>query len=116
MVWLTWRQHRVQLLIALALLVLVAVPLLIFGFAMHDEFQSSGAAGCVRDPQSGPGCAAIVDSFVSRHSEWGNRLLWSAFLPAVAGVFVGAPLLAREFESGTWKFAFTQTVTRTRWV
>ncbi|MEV7594037.1 ABC transporter permease subunit [Streptomyces sp. NPDC089922] len=43
-------------------------------------------------------------------------MVWVAFLPALIGVFVGAPLLAREFEDGTWRFAFTQGVSRTRWL
>src|SRR5262249_14725364 len=32
------------------------------------------------------------------------------------GAFIGAPLLAREFETGTWRLAFTQSVPRTRWL
>ena len=37
-------------------------------------------------------------------------------LPALAGLFVGAPLLARELEHGTHRFAWTQGVTRGRWL
>jgi hypothetical protein len=36
--------------------------------------------------------------------------------PALVGVFWGAPLIARELETGTYRLAFTQTVTRTRWL
>jgi hypothetical protein len=68
------------------------------------------------DPAAHAGCAQIVDQFVNRHREWANRLAWVAALPALAGVFIGAPLLAREFEYGAWKLAFTQSVTRTRWL
>jgi hypothetical protein len=39
-----------------------------------------------------------------------------AVLPALAGAFVGAPLLAREFESGTFRLAWTQSLSRQRWV
>ncbi|MGH3881549.1 MAG: hypothetical protein ACRDSK_31370 [Actinophytocola sp.] len=53
--------------------------------------------------------------FLDRHTEWGNRFVWASFLPALAGVFIGAPLFAREFEHGTWRLAVTQGVTRTRW-
>ena len=31
-------------------------------------------------------------------------------------MFWGAPLLAREFETGTFRLAWTQSVTRTRWL
>jgi hypothetical protein len=39
-----------------------------------------------------------------------------ASLPVLVGVFIGAPLLAREFEAGTGKFAWTQAMGRSRWV
>jgi hypothetical protein len=37
-------------------------------------------------------------------------------LPALAGIFIGAPLLARELEHGTHRFVWTQGVTRRRWL
>lgn len=37
-------------------------------------------------------------------------------MPGLLGVFVGAPLLAREIETGTLQLAWTQSVTRTRWL
>jgi hypothetical protein len=114
MLWVTWRQHRVELLVAALLLVVVAVPLIVTGLSLHAEYTADGVEACVTQPRDG--CAVIVDQWVARHTEWGNRLAWVAFLPALAGVFVGAPLLAREFEQATWRLAFTQSVTRTRWL
>ena len=35
--------------------------------------------------------------------------------PALMGIFWGAPLIAREFETGTHRLVWNQTVTRTRW-
>jgi hypothetical protein len=37
-------------------------------------------------------------------------------IPLLFGVFWGAPLLAREFEDGTHNLAWTQGVTRRRWL
>jgi len=37
-------------------------------------------------------------------------------VPALAGVFWGAPLVARELETGTFRLAWTQGVSRTRWL
>ena len=37
-------------------------------------------------------------------------------VPALIGVFWGAPLIARELETGTHRLAWTQSVTRTRWL
>ena len=36
--------------------------------------------------------------------------------PALIGLFFGAPLIAREFETGTFRLAWTQSVTRRRWL
>jgi hypothetical protein len=36
--------------------------------------------------------------------------------PFLAGIFWGAPLVARELETGTYRLAWTQSVTRTRWL
>lgn len=37
-------------------------------------------------------------------------------LPVLFGLFLGAPPLAREYESGTYRFTFTQGAGRTRWL
>jgi hypothetical protein len=52
------------------------------------------------------------------YSGWGVGLVsyGPLVLPAIAGAFVGAPLLAREFENGTHRLAWTQGVTRMRWL
>jgi hypothetical protein len=36
--------------------------------------------------------------------------------PGLIGMFWGAPLVAREFEDGTFRLAWTQSVTRRRWM
>ena len=36
-------------------------------------------------------------------------------VPALIGAFVGAPVLAREFETGTFRYAWTQAFGRWRW-
>ena len=37
-------------------------------------------------------------------------------VPALIGLFWGAPLVAREFETGTFRLVWAQGVTRTRWI
>jgi hypothetical protein len=49
-----------------------------------------------------------------------NLRLWFGILvivlPGILGIFWGAPLVAREIEAGTQRLAWTQSVTRTRWM
>ncbi|MEV4642337.1 transporter [Actinoplanes sp. NPDC049548] len=117
MLWLTWRQHRAELAGALILIAALAVPLILTGLTMREAFDSGGLAACA-GAGSGPetACTRALNVFLGEYSEWGTQVIWVQLLPAVAGVFVGAPLLGREFEHGTWKVAFTQSVTRTRWL
>src|SRR5260370_14860711 len=48
-----------------------------------------------------------------------NPVLASGYLllavPALIGMFVGAPVLARELETGTFRYAWTQGFGRWRW-
>jgi len=37
-------------------------------------------------------------------------------MPALLGLVLGAPLVAREIEQGTNRLAWTQSITRTRWL
>jgi ABC-type transport system involved in multi-copper enzyme maturation permease subunit len=37
-------------------------------------------------------------------------------VPAILGMFWGAPLVAREFETGTYRMIWTQSVSRARWL
>jgi hypothetical protein len=53
-------------------------------------------------------------------STYGNTRTWLGILvvvvPGILGVFLGAPLVARELESGTFRLAWTQSISRTRWL
>lgn len=116
MLWVTWRQHRGELLVAALLLVAVAVPVLVTGIDMHHRYVADGVSACVRAASPADRCDAVVSAFLNRYTGWSNRFAWIALLPGLAGVFVGAPMLGREFETGTWRLAFTQSVTRMRWL
>ena len=61
---------------------------------------------------------AAVAAFACRDST--TLRLWLGVLvvtvPAILGMFCGAPLVAGELEDGTFRLAWTQSVTRTRWL
>jgi hypothetical protein len=70
---------------------------------------------CVRTP--GPLCLAAGNDFAG-HFSLGNFLIYDSLLvlPALAGIFIGAPLMAREFEQGTARLIWTQGITPVRWL
>jgi hypothetical protein len=110
--WVTWRQHRLTLAGVAALLGGLSLYLLITGLKMHSAYAS--VAAC--HPASSAACenvANIVNNDYHPTAQTFTGLL--QVVPALIGVFAGAPLLAREIEAGTFRFAWTQGCGRLRW-
>jgi hypothetical protein len=69
-------------------------------------------------------CPSVDDSCGRAATEFDNQfglilqVLYLVFLvlPALSGLFIGAPLLARELEQGTEQLVWTQGITRVRWL
>jgi hypothetical protein len=53
---------------------------------------------------------------MKQYATLGQLLPYLGLLSAVIGAFWGAPLLGREYETGTSKLAWTQSVTRRSWM
>lgn len=115
MAWLTWRQHRPQLLATAGLLVLLAVAAFVTELPIRAAYHRQALSSCL-PPAARSGCGLIVDHFRSEFAARAAVTRYLAVLPALAGLFLGAPLLAREFESGTFRLAWTQSLSRQRWV
>jgi ABC-type transport system involved in multi-copper enzyme maturation permease subunit len=114
MMWMAWRQFRTQAAVVFAALMVLAVVLVVTGLRLRHLYDVSGITGC-----SAAGDCDTVTTAFTNHYRWLQTLLGDVliqFLPAVTGVFWGAPLLAREFDTGTYRLAWTQTITRTRWL
>ncbi|GAA3772582.1 ABC transporter permease subunit [Micromonospora maritima] len=115
MTWLIWRQHRAEVCVLGLLVGLFGVVLVGLGTQAHDLFPG-GPARCAGEAGVNDACAA---SFRRLDEEYGyveNLLAAFYLVPVVIGAFLGAPLLARELEDGTWQLAWTQAVPRTRWL
>jgi ABC-type transport system involved in multi-copper enzyme maturation permease subunit len=113
MIWLTWRQARAQAAMVAAALAVLAVILALTGPGLADDY-SSGIAACTTE--SG-GCSEFVNRFFQDHR--GPFLGVTAVvlvLPALIGLFWGAPLITRELEAGTHRLVWNQSITRTRWL
>lgn len=115
MAWVTWRQHRSQVFATLGLLVALAVAAALTHLPIASAFDHDSLTGCV-PPAPRTGCDIIVPHFESQFSGLVTATRILAVLPLLAGLFVGAPLIARELEFGTYRFAWTQGVSRRRWL
>ena len=113
MIWLTWRQHRLEAAIGMALLGLISLTLLVTGLHMASVYQDTGVAACAaRDVQGGP-CQGVEDAFIQRFADLGGLYGWLSFLPLVLGVLLAAPFVL-DLDHGTNRLAWTQSITRTR--
>ncbi len=107
MAWVTWRQHRAALAGVAVFLGALAVYLWLSGLQIHHSYATS----C--HPASSLACTI---NFTGKYHA--TTIVVSVFLqavPALIGAFAGAPVLAREMETGTFRFAWTQGFGRWRW-
>ncbi|MCX5529921.1 transporter [Streptomyces sp. NBC_00006] len=103
MIWLTWRQLRTQATAVIAALAALAALLAATGPHLAGLHTTAGR-GLVQ--QLSPTDTTLY--FVG-----GVTVL---LVPALIGMFWGAPLVSRELETGTHRLAWNQGVTRTRWL
>jgi ABC-2 family transporter len=115
MTWLVWRQHRGEALIASIGLGILAAVLIITGIQIAASFHSLGLAACVAQPERAD-CNQIERAFAAPYDLLTSALPWLKLLPAFVAILVGAPLVAREFEHGSQRLVWTQSVTRWRWL
>ncbi|MFI6124816.1 hypothetical protein ACIBCU_34710 [Streptomyces sp. NPDC051064] len=114
------RQHRSTLraagLLALAGLVVV-IGFALWASHLIDEFE---AGSCKASGVSGPACDQRIVDFNGSMSLFSAVLMYAGLvvtvLPGIISAFIAGPLIARELESGTYRVAWTQSVTPARWL
>jgi hypothetical protein len=112
MIRFAWVQARTQTAVAVAALAAAAILAAITGPRLLHLYNTVVATCGSRND-----CASVDTAFLSSY-----RLMQVALppvllvLPALIGAFWGAPLVARELETGTFRLAWTQSVTRNHWL
>jgi hypothetical protein len=109
MLWVTWRQHRAAFVSVLAVLGVAAVFQAAWGLKIHRDYAALTACRA--------GCPSLNAAFNSGDWHVGDAVnILMQFAPVLIGMFAGAPLLARDLETGTFRFAWTQSIGRERWI
>lgn len=91
----------------------IAAALTWLGLTARSDVQTSGLTTCSR---RGVDCSAAL-AHLQHDYHWLPPVAAGLFvLPLLAGMFWGAPLVAREIETGTYRLVWTQSVSRLRWI
>jgi len=99
--------------ISAALLAAFAALTVVTGLQIASQFHTA-MASCL----ASGGCRSGNSSNLNLDGGplVGTLVEFTLAVPAMLGMFLGAPLVARELEAGTGHFAWTQGVTRHRWL
>jgi ABC-type transport system involved in multi-copper enzyme maturation permease subunit len=112
--WLIWRQHRKQLLVFTGILIIFVAITIPNGLHFWHQYQhliATCAQNCndtdIRDTIFKTQTDGLVTNFVK---------LVLLGLPFLLGLFVGVPLLAKEYTEKTNKLVWTQGISRKKWL
>jgi len=119
--WVTLRQRRGAIIGVSALLGAITVCLVVMAIIENNAYAAVTAC----HPAAAVKCQRLAQAFSATY--WGGHssalasggaqtvssLMFA--VPVLLGTFVGAPLISRELDTGTFRFAWTQGAGRTRW-
>jgi hypothetical protein len=117
MTWLTWRQYRAQFALGTAIMAALCLLLVLTGLQLVSQYHTiiTECASRVHNGPTSVNCSTGGGLFSGGPTVGYVSLILLA-TPVLAGLFLGAPMVAAEFEAGTTQFAWTQGITRARWL
>ncbi len=115
MTWLTWRQHRIEILIMGIILLLFAAVLLVtrMNIGAASEKLSACTSNQLADCSAAQG---TLNNDINQIVLNPLFLVLSLSLPLLAGMFIGPYAIARELEQGTYRTIWTQGIPWYRWL
>jgi hypothetical protein len=112
-IWLGWRLQRAETLVTVSLLALLAAFLVPEAIHLASLYAHDGIARCIG--RKTPVCSQTLANFGGSAGILRSIGGWFNLVPGLIGVALAAPILL-ELESGTVRLAWTQSITRGRWV
>jgi hypothetical protein len=112
--WVSWRLQRTETLIVVGILALFAALLVPTGIDMANAYHQDGLAACLSINPS-PDCVQRLGGFQQRFQTLTSIANWFTLIPGLIGVLLAAPFIF-DLEHGTYRLAWTQSITRNRWL
>jgi ABC-type transport system involved in multi-copper enzyme maturation permease subunit len=113
MIWTTWRQHRAGAGVAAFIVAALAAAMLVVGSTARDRARALGLPKCT---QTKGDCSTALGALHRDFHSIPPVVSALIAVPLLAGMFWAAPLVSREYEAGTHRLAFTQSVSPLRWI
>jgi hypothetical protein len=112
MLWVTWRQHRGLLITVAAVFCAAVAGMLWAGLPIHHDYWLLRACR----PAVSPACQGLSNFFNSTDWHEGQAVHVAVqAVPVLVAMFAGPPVVARELETRTFRFTWTQGIGRARW-
>jgi hypothetical protein len=113
-IWLGWRQQRTELLITAGIVAVIVLLLVPTGLHMASVYDQDGLGRCdLTHPANG--CGRAIGAFTAQFDGLNSLLAWLTLAPGIVGVVLAAPFVL-DLEQGTFRLAWTQSISRTRWI
>ena len=113
MIWLTWRLHRMEAAIGIALFAALIAVMLLATRSVDSAHDAARAGGCFGDGQDLL-CGERLNTYFARVSRWSNLTELLHGVPLVIAALLAIPTL-QELERGTHRLAWTQSISRRSW-
>ena len=114
MLWLTYRQHRIELGVMLVGAIAVALAYVAAAWYVAGVRVQLGLGACPVVFGT-PECVARFNEYLRLSGAVTGVPLALYVYPIIVAAFLAGPMFARDFESGTYRLVWTQGITRMRW-
>lgn len=107
--------ERLLYLVAAAVLAVIAIVLAVTGAHQEVAWSTFSNLHCGQ-PGASAGCMSAADSYYSASRFSSAGVVIGFLVPGLLGLVFGASIVAREIGQSTNRLAWTQSITRTRWL
>jgi ABC-type transport system involved in multi-copper enzyme maturation permease subunit len=112
--WVSWRLQRTETLIAVGILALLAALLVPTGIQMANAYHQNGLGACLA-PNPNQACGIKTGQFQIHFQTLTTLGNWFTLIPGLIGVLLATPFIL-DLEQRTYRLAWTQSITRGRWL